>query len=150
MEFQVWGYKTRKIFAQRKLLKFENWCMKWIAVEIRHHFNNTPPLWRYLVKISTRKLWHTSSNSLERTDFKNVIFEKIPWAEVSEVKWPRNSKLLNKNLLKIDEIQNLAFATSKMASWPRRPRKGLSEFFRKIHFLTQEKALREISYSSAF
>jgi hypothetical protein len=38
----------------------------------------TPPLWRDLVKISTRKLWHTSSFSLERTDFKNLIFEKIP------------------------------------------------------------------------
>ena len=57
----------------------------------------TPPLWRDLVKISTRKLWHTSSFSLERTDFKNVIFEKIPWApsevaEVAEVKRPQNSK----------------------------------------------------------
>ena len=34
-----------------------------------------------------RKPWHTSSFLLERTDFKNVIFEKIPWApsEVAEV-----------------------------------------------------------------
>ena len=32
----------------------------------------TPPLWRDLVKISTTKLWHTSSFSLECTDFKNV------------------------------------------------------------------------------
>ena len=59
--------------------------------------DTTPPLLRDLVKISTRKLWHTSSFSLERTDFKNVIFEKIPWAhsevaEVAEVKRPRNSK----------------------------------------------------------
>ena len=48
---------------------------------------HTPPLWRDLVKISTTKLWHTSSFLLERTDFKNVIFEKIPWApsEVAEV-----------------------------------------------------------------
>ena len=57
----------------------------------------TPPLWRDLVQISTTKLWHTSSFSLERNDFKNVIFEKIPWApsevaEVAEVKRPWNSK----------------------------------------------------------
>ena len=60
-------------------------------------FNHTPPLWRDLVNILTRKLWHTSSFSLERTDFKNVTFEKIPWApyevaEFAEVKRPRNSK----------------------------------------------------------
>ena len=35
--------------------------------------------------------------NLECTDFKNVIFEKIPWApsedaEVAEVKQPRNPK----------------------------------------------------------
>ena len=48
----------------------------------------TPPLWRDLVKWLTRKLWHTSYFLLERTDFKNVIFEKNPWApsEVSEAK----------------------------------------------------------------
>ena len=37
--------------------------------------------------------------------------------------------------------------------WPRRPqgsRKGLSGFFQKIHFLNQGKALRKISYISAF
>ena len=58
---------------------------------------STPPLWRDLVKISQIKLWHTSSFLLERTDFENVIFEKIPWApsedaEVAEVKQPRNPK----------------------------------------------------------
>ena len=51
----------------------------------------TPPLWTDLVKISSRKLRHTSSLSLECTDFKNVIFENIHWAhsedaEVAEVK----------------------------------------------------------------
>ena len=37
--------------------------------------------------------------------------------------------------------------------WPRRPRgsqKGLSEFFQKIHFLNQGKALRKMRESSAF
>jgi hypothetical protein len=57
----------------------------------------TPPLWTDLVKKLTRKPRHTSSFSLECTDFKNVIFEKIPWAhsedaEVAEVKRPRNPK----------------------------------------------------------
>jgi hypothetical protein len=62
----------------------------------------------------------------------------------------KTTKILNENSLKIDEIQNLASATSKMASWPRGPRKGLCEFFQKIHFLNQGKALRKMSYSSAF
>ena len=70
-----------------------------------------------------------------------------PGETTSKIKTP---KILNENLLKIDEIQNLASATSKMASWPRGPRKGLSEFFQKIHFLNQGKALRKMSYSSAF
>ena len=38
----------------------------------------TPPLWRDLVKYVTRKLLHTSSFSIERTDFKNTTFEKNP------------------------------------------------------------------------
>ena len=41
----------------------------------------------------------------------------------------KTTKILNENSLKIDEIQNLASGTSKMASWPRGPRKGLSDFF---------------------
>ena len=60
------------------------------------------------------------------------------------------TKILNKNSLKIDEIQNLASATAKTASWPQGPRKGLSEFFQKTHFLNQGKALRKMSYSSTF
>ena len=54
-------------------------------------------------------------------------------AEVSQVKQPRNSKqqkISNENLWKLDEIQNLASATSKMTSWPQWPRKGLSDFFK--------------------
>ena len=46
----------------------------------------------------------------------------------------KTTKILNENLLKLDEIQNLASATSKMTSWPQRPRKGLSGFFQKLHF----------------
>ena len=46
----------------------------------------------------------------------------------------KTMKILNENTLKIDWIQNLASMTSKMASWPRGPQKGLSEFFQKIHF----------------
>ena len=46
----------------------------------------------------------------------------------------KTMEILNENLLKLDEIQILASATSKMTSWPQRPRKGLSGFFQKIHF----------------
>ena len=61
------------------------------------HTAVTPPLWTDLVKISRIKPRHASSFLLERTDFENVIFEKIHWApsedaEVAEVKRPRNSK----------------------------------------------------------
>ena len=57
----------------------------------------TPPLWRDLVKILTRRQRHSSSFSLECADFKNVIFENISLplsevAEVAEVKRPRNPK----------------------------------------------------------
>ena len=57
----------------------------------------TPPLWIDLVKISSRKPRNASSFSLEYSDLKNVIFEKIHWAhsedaEVAEVKRPRNPK----------------------------------------------------------
>ena len=57
----------------------------------------TPPLWTDLVKMFSRKLRHASSFSLERTDFKNEIFENIHWAhsedaKVAEVKRPRNPK----------------------------------------------------------
>ena len=45
----------------------------------------------------------------------------------------KTMKILNENLLKLDEIQNLASATSKMTSWPLWPRKRLSGFFQKIH-----------------
>ena len=46
----------------------------------------------------------------------------------------KTTKILNQNLLKLDEIQNLASATSKMTSWPQWPRKRLSGFFQRLHF----------------
>ena len=85
-----------------KMFNFSSWTQFWQRVfftnaQVNTNNSLTPPLWRDLVKILTIKLWHTSSFSLERTDFKNVIFEKIPWApsevaEVAEVKQPRNLK----------------------------------------------------------
>ena len=87
---------------------------------------------------STTKLWHTSSFLFERTDFRNVIFEKIPWApsKVAEVKRPQtqNKKILNENPLKIDEIQILALATSKMASATSRILEGAQWIFPKNAF----------------
>ena len=59
----------------------------------------------------------------------------------------KTTKILNQNLLKLDEIQILASATSKMTSWSQRPRKWLSEFFQKLHFLNQCIKLRKMSYS---
>ena len=56
--------------------------------------------------------------------------------EVAEVKQPRNPNKNSKwKLIKIDEIQNLASATLKMATSPQGTWKGLSEFLQKIHFL---------------
>ena len=59
----------------------------------------TPPLWRDLVEISTRKLWHTSTFSLEGTDFKNVIFEKNPWGH--RVQTAQNNENSKWKLMKI-------------------------------------------------
>ena len=49
----------------------------------------------------------------------------------------KTTKILNENLLKLDEIQNLAPATSKMTSWPQQPQKGVIELFQKLHFWNQ-------------
>jgi hypothetical protein len=59
----------------------------------------------------------------------------------------KTTKILNEKLLKLDEIQNLASATSKMTSWPC---KRLSDFFQKLHFQNQCIKLKKMSYSSAF
>ena len=80
--------------------------------------------------------------------FGRAVFEV---AEVAEVKRPRNQKrwkFSNENLWKLDEIQNLASATSKMTSWPQWPRKRLGKFFQKLHFQNQWIKLRKMSYSS--
>ena len=62
----------------------------------------------------------------------------------------KTTKILNQNLQKLDEIQNLASATSKMTSWPQWPRNGLNEFFQKIHFSNQCIKLSKMSYSLTF
>ena len=73
----------------RQHIQYTDWTIKWKWV-----IHATPTLRRDLVKISTRKLWHTLSFSLECFDFKNVTFEKISWApsEVAEVKIGRTVK----------------------------------------------------------
>ena len=61
---------------------------------------------------------------MEQTDFKNVIVENIPPAlfedaEIAEVKQPRNSKrqkFYYEKLYKLDDLEILASATSKMSS----------------------------------
>ena len=71
--------------------------IQWTAKSVPFETYDTPPLCWDLVKILIRKLWHTSCFLLEHTDFKNVIFEKIPLplsevGEVADVKQPRNPK----------------------------------------------------------
>ena len=67
-----------------------------------NRFPCTPPVWRDLVKISTRKLWHYSPISLEYTNLKNVIFENTPPVAPSEV-----AKVKEQSMFKVrlsDEI----------------------------------------------
>ena len=84
---------------------------------------STPPLWRDLVKISTRKLWHTLSFLLERTNFKSIIFEKIPWAtsevaEVAEVKRPQTtSKLKITNDAKMQYFIRVKASSVDCVTW---------------------------------
>ena len=68
--------------------------------------------------------------------FQNILMSRFRgrwgrWGQTTSKS--KTTKILNENLLRLDEIQNLASATSKMASWPQRPRKWLSGFFQKIH-----------------
>ena len=111
-------------------------CARFLKID-RTYFQQiqtTPPQWRDLVKTFPRKLWHTSSFLLECTDFKNVFFEKIPWAhsevaEVTEVKQPRiqNNENYKWKLLKIrcnpkfglGDLENdlLTSVTSEGAQW---------------------------------
>ena len=59
-------------------LVYENIKKSLHQVNNEEYFCNhsTPPLWTDLVKISSRKPRHTSSFSLECTNFKSVIFEE--------------------------------------------------------------------------
>ena len=60
-------------------------------------YHSTAPVQLVLLKVLTRKPWHTSSFLLKRSDFRNVFFEKIAWApsEVVEVKGRRMVKEQN-------------------------------------------------------
>ena len=79
---------------------------------------------------------------MEPTDFKNAIVEKIPpavfeVAEVAEVKRPRNwkrQKFYYEKSQKLDDLEILASATSKMTSKPQQPRRLPSGFYSKLHF----------------
>ena len=118
---------------------------------------STPPLWRDLVKNFDHKavtylIFFVGTHWFQKCNFwKNSLSpfwgRRGRWGQTTSKL--KITKILNENPLKIDEIQNLASATSKMASWPRGSQKGLSEFFQKIHFLNQGKALRKMSYSLA-
>ena len=129
-----------------------SWTFGWVQQQ-----SNTKPTQKWWQKwsrnvFSTRKLWHTSSFSLEHTDFKNSLspFWGCQGRRGQTTSKLKITKILNENPWKLDEIQNLASATSKMASSPQGSQKGLSEFFQKIHFWNQGKALRKMSYNSTF
>ena len=117
---------------------------------------NTPPLWRDLVKILTTKLWHTTSFSLERTDIKNVIFENIPWApsevaKVAEVKRPQTQNNENSKWKPIKNRWNPNFGLGDLENGlgDLEDLRGGSVKFSKKYFLNQGKALRKMSYSFA-
>ena len=87
---------------------------------------NTPHCWVLLVFLQPLPTIHSSHQSLEQMHWFEAIFKIFACAisevaEVAEVKQPRNPRwhiFLYENLWKLDEIQNLASATSKMTSWP--------------------------------
>ena len=79
---------------------------------------------------------------MELNDIKNVISENIPPAlledaKIAEVKRPRNSKrqkFYYEKSYKLDDLEILASATSKMTSKPQQPRRLPSGFYLKLHF----------------
>ena len=106
------------------------------------------------IEISTRKLWHTSSFLLESLISKCNFWKNSlspfwgpqgRWGQTTSK--PKTTKILNENSLEIDEIQNLASATSKIASWPQ---KGLSEFYITLHFWNQCVPTKKMRYVTAF
>ena len=60
----------------------------------------------------------------------------------------KTKKIVDENLKKLDEKQNLAYPTSKMPSWPQWPWKGLGKYFQKLHFSHQCKEVRFASFLS--
>ena len=87
---------------------------------------HTLPLWR--------ELWHTSYFLLERTDFISVIFEEI------------SEPLLMSPRLNDDQCLN--FIEMENVIWPRRPQKGLGDFFQKNKHITFQKKRWDISQLS--
>ena len=101
--------------------------------------------------ICNSKKFCALSFSLECTDFKNFLSPF--WCcrgwmiiDVQISSKPKTPKILNENLIKIGKIQNLSSVTSKIIFWPKRPRKGLSEFFQKLHCWNQCIPRKKIRY----
>ena len=83
----------------------------------------------------TRKLRHASSFSLECTNFKNVTFEKIPWApsevtEVAEVKQPQNPKQRKSKWKLVKTRWNPKFDLGDLSNL----RRGSGNFFKSYIF----------------
>ena len=71
--------RVAKQFTNIDLARFFLFFKKFWFIWLRYFSFCITYKWRDLVKILMTKLWHASSFLLERTDFENVIFEKIPW-----------------------------------------------------------------------
>ena len=108
-------------------------------------------------KSLTRKPSYSSFFSVLCPDLKNVFFGKIHWApseilevaeaifEVAEAKFWISS-IFNRFSFRIFVI--LSFEVI-WPQWPRRPQKGLREFFQKLHFWNQCVPTKKMRYVTA-
>ena len=105
----------------------------------------------------TRKLSYSSFFSVLCPDLKNVFFEKIHWApsEILEVKRPF-SRSRRPNFGFHLFFNGFSFRIFVILSFevvwpqrPRRPQKGLREFFQKLHFWNQCVPTKKMRYVTA-
>ena len=91
--------RLRKIVIELQIVYF---LLKWRR-------SPTPPVRSDLVKVSTRKLWRTSSFSLKCSDFKTLTFEKISWVSPEPLlRSPRSNKVvwLRSGILRLKNQQS--------------------------------------------
>ena len=109
-----------------------------------------PPLWTDLVIMFSCLSFFLGTHWFQKCNFWKNSLGPFWGRRGQTTSKSKKTKILNENLLKLDEVQKLASATSKMTSWPQWPRNRPSDFFQKLHFQNQGIKLRKMSYSSAF